>query len=227
MIRGYDECQSRTGITDHDIGSDFKIWKCEHYVYCPFCHWKCDSVTDLKKHLESIGQDGRHICEGWFRYGINGINQALLEIKYYNALKSNSEPKGSTHNSAHTLYAIKTEIETKEEKMKLIMIFGILVLFLTGCICDEYGCYNCKLEPRQNACIEKDVQETYDRCTEFTVYERYYDETGYMQENILKLNKEELTEYCSMWSLRTFECYPKNQIDDHFEVYMVTCTQID
>lgn len=111
--------------------------------------------------------------------------------------------------------------------MKLIMIFGVITLFLTGCICDNYGCYNCRLDPRQNACIEKDVEETYERCTEFTVWEKWYDETGYLQESEVKLNKKELNDYCSRWDLRTFECYPKNPKDDYFNVYQFGCTKID
>jgi hypothetical protein len=86
-IRGRDNCSSTNGITDFDIVDDRKIWRCEHFVYCPLCQWRCDSEEDLEKHLYATDNDGRRICEGAWRYGASGINQVINELKYWKLLK--------------------------------------------------------------------------------------------------------------------------------------------
>lgn len=80
-MRGRDECSGGFGITP--FSGQHKIWKCEHYVYCPLCGWRCDDVADLKKHLQGITSEGKMYCEGWFYFGCHGADQVLNEIKFY------------------------------------------------------------------------------------------------------------------------------------------------
>lgn len=82
-VRGRDSCTSTHGITDYDIVDDRKIYRCNHYVYCPLCGWRCESEEDLEKHLDATDYDGKRICDGAWRYGASGINQVKNELKYW------------------------------------------------------------------------------------------------------------------------------------------------
>lgn len=86
-FRGRDSCTSTHGITDIDIVDERKIFRCEHYVYCPLCGWRCDSEEDLERHLDATEDNGRRICEGFWRYGASGINQVKNELKYWKLYK--------------------------------------------------------------------------------------------------------------------------------------------
>ena len=88
-MRGLDSCTGRNGITDYDIVDDRKIYRCDHYVYCPLCGWRCESEEDLEKHLDAIDYDGKRICDGFWRYGAYGINQVKNELKYWKLYKNN------------------------------------------------------------------------------------------------------------------------------------------
>jgi hypothetical protein len=86
-FRGRDNCSSTYGITDFDIVDDKKIFRCDHYVYCPLCGWRCESEEDLERHLNATDNDGKRICEGAWRYGAYGINQVKNELKYWRLYK--------------------------------------------------------------------------------------------------------------------------------------------
>ncbi len=86
-LRGWDDCQGMGGLTD--FSGQFKIWKCDHYIYCPLCGWRCKDVDELKKHLEgfsSLNSD-RRLCDGFFYYGQYGIDIVINEIKYFKLRK--------------------------------------------------------------------------------------------------------------------------------------------
>lgn len=88
-MRFDDNCTSQQGITD--IDSQFKIFECKHYVYCPLCGWRCKDVEDLEKHISYIKSDGIKFCEGHWRYGYYGVQQVINEIKYWKLYKENKK----------------------------------------------------------------------------------------------------------------------------------------
>ncbi|KKL52587.1 hypothetical protein LCGC14_2283950 [marine sediment metagenome] len=95
-FRFNDDCTSGQGITDFDLGQ-FKIFRCDHYVYCPLCGWRCSSVEDLEKHIDIVGENGRHLCDGHWRYGFEGVQQVRNEIKYWKLYKKNEVSGNSPH----------------------------------------------------------------------------------------------------------------------------------
>ena len=84
-FRFEDDCSFKNGITD--VSGEFKIFRCKHYVYCPLCGWRCDSVESLEKHLDMTDDYGKHLCEGLWRYGYYGVEQVKTEIKYWKLYK--------------------------------------------------------------------------------------------------------------------------------------------
>lgn len=81
-MRFKDSCSGNFGITDFD--GEFKIWRCDHYVYCPLCGWRCKNVKELKEHINCYdSEQNRMVCEGYWRYGDVGVSQVKNEIKYF------------------------------------------------------------------------------------------------------------------------------------------------
>lgn len=110
-----------------------------------------------------------------------------------------------------------------------ISLLILSLMILSGCedkICDDYGCYNCDKEPEQNACIKASIRMIDSVCVEYLIDEKYYDKEGELVRNVLCFNKSEVTEYCSDYSLRIGECYPRKKIDKHFDVYYIFCNDI-
>jgi len=80
--RFHDECSGSYGVTELD--GQHKIWRCQHYVYCPLCGWRCKDIPDLKRHLEIWDSETNgYVCEGWWRFGHEGVAQVKNEIKYW------------------------------------------------------------------------------------------------------------------------------------------------
>lgn len=78
-------CGSRNGITPKGMMSRFKIWQCEeHGFFCPFDGWQFKTIDKLKEHIER-GQlrSENHLCEGFWRHGLEALDEVLFEIKYY------------------------------------------------------------------------------------------------------------------------------------------------
>ena len=88
---GFDECGSHSGITD--FAGRFKIWSCDHFIYCPLCNRRVKTVEELKQHIEGWNEtDDRRFCDGVFLYGQYAADEVINEIKYY-ALYKNKEVK--------------------------------------------------------------------------------------------------------------------------------------
>lgn len=93
MLRGFDEC-ILNGITDFEIGSRFKIFRCKHYVYCPLCGWRCKSEEGLLEHLNQVDDDEVGVCEGHFYHGHDGVVVVKNELKYWSLYEKMNEEDG-------------------------------------------------------------------------------------------------------------------------------------
>lgn len=83
-FRGDDDCSGKNGLTP--FSGQFKIWKCNHYIYCPLCSWRCENIGELKHHLESM-TDTKRSCDGFYYYGQYGVDCVLNELLYYEFYK--------------------------------------------------------------------------------------------------------------------------------------------